>query len=272
MEQQRKKLSKIDLIKSWLAWLFFSHASYNYERLQGMGFAHSMVPIIRKLYETKEDISAALKRHMAFFNTEPQVGAIIHGATAAMEEARANGEDISDEAFNSLKTGLMGPLAGIGDTLTQGTITPILLAFGISLAEGGNITGPVLYLLLMSVAIIGLNYFFYMRGYYFGREAIADLLQGGLFNKIVVGAGVLGCTVMGALVAEFVHLKTSLVLTIGETKVNFQADFFDKIMPKLLPLLLTLLVWWLLKKQKSPMTVLLYIIIIGIVGGLIGVF
>jgi hypothetical protein len=129
------RLTRGDLIKSWALWSFFSHANYNYERLQGTGFAHAMTPIIKRLYSTEDEIRAALKRHLVFFNTEPNFGNVVHGTVIAMEEQRANGAAIDDDAINSVKSGLMGPMAGIGDTLSQSTIAPILLAIGIGIAE-----------------------------------------------------------------------------------------------------------------------------------------
>src|SRR5262245_21266778 len=113
-------LSRSDVQRSFWLWTFFSHANYNYERLQGTAFAQAMTPIIRKLYKDPDEIKAALKRHLVFFNTEPNVGGVIHGAVIAMEEQRANGADIDDDAINSVKSGLMGPLAGVGDTIDQG--------------------------------------------------------------------------------------------------------------------------------------------------------
>ena len=99
-----------------------------------------MAPIIEKLYgDDPEEYKAALERHMEFYNTEPHFGGVINGMVIAMEEQRANGAEISDEAINGIKTGLMGPFAGIGDTLWQGTLTPILLSIGISLSAGGSL-------------------------------------------------------------------------------------------------------------------------------------
>src|SRR3970282_1750443 len=142
------RLERSDVQRAFWLWLLFSRANYNYERLQGTAFAHSMTPIIRKLYHTPEEIKAALKRHLVFFNTEPNVGGVIHGAVIAMEEQRANAADIDDDAINGVKTGLMGPLAGVGDTISQGTITPILLSVGISLAAAGNwFGGPPFFVL-----------------------------------------------------------------------------------------------------------------------------
>jgi PTS system mannose-specific IID component len=272
MEKRHKKLTKWDIIKSFFLWLTFSHACYNYERLQASAFAHAMAPIIKKLYDTKEEIAQGLKRHLVFFNTEPNVGAIIHGIVIAMEEERANDAPITDEAINSVKTGLMGPMAGIGDTITQGTITPILLAFGIGLAVEGNLIGPILYVILIAAAIIGIAYFMWMQGYRLGRKAVEQLLESNMFNNIITAAGVLGCTVIGALTGKFVNLSTKLTLSVGEAQINVQADIFDKIMPKLLPLLLTLGVFWLVKKGKNPITIMLYIVAFGVIGSAIGVF
>lgn len=268
---KNKSLTKKDIKRSWFRWLVFCQSCYNYERMQGLGFAHSMVPIIDKLYDSKEDKASALKRHLTFFNTQPTAGTMIHGITIAMEEERANGEDISDDAINSIKTGLMGPIAGVGDTVIQAVIIPILLAFGVGLGKAGNVMGPILYTVLMSLIIIWMSYALWMRGYKMGSNAVEQILGEGIFNNVIEAAGILGCMVIGALTAEFVNLSTSLVITIGETEVGLQADLFDKIMPKLLPLLLTLWVYKMLDKEKHPSRIMLYIVLIGVVGSLIKV-
>jgi PTS system mannose-specific IID component len=267
----KKRVKRSDIIKSWLIWLFFSHACYNYERLQAGAFAHSMTPIIKRLYSTKEEYAEALKRHLVFFNTEPNVGTIIHGITIAMEEEKANGVPIDDEAINSIKTGLMGPLAGIGDTLTQGTITPILLSLGLGIALEGNVLGPILYVVLIAISIIGISYVLWMQGYNLGTKAVEQILEGGIFNKVISGAGILGCTVIGALIARYVSLSTPVVINVGETAIALQADVLDRIIPGILPLALTLGVYRLLNKGMNPMKILVIILIVGIVGSLIGI-
>ncbi len=266
---EEKKLTKKDIRRSWFRWLTFAQSNFNYERMQGSGFANSMAPIIEKLYTTKEDRSAALKRHLSFFNTNPTVGTLTHGITIAMEEERANGAEISDEAISSIKTGLMGPIAGIGDTLTQGVITPILLAFGVGLAKEGNLMGPILYIVLISSIIIWISYTLWMKGYKLGRNAVDQILGGGIFNSIIEAAGILGCTVIGALTGKFVNVSTPFELKVGETVVGLQAELFDKIMPSLLPLLLTLWVYKQLEKGKTPIKIMVYIMVIGAVGSIL---
>lgn len=271
-KDKQKSLSKKDIKKAWFRWLVFCQSCYNYERMQGLGFAHSMVPIIDKLYDDKEERAAALKRHLIFFNTQPSAGTMIHGITIAMEEERANGEDISDDAINSIKTGLMGPIAGIGDTIIQAVILPILLAFGIGLGKNGNIMGPILYTVLISVIIIWMSYALWMRGYKFGSSAVEQILGEGILNDVIEGAGILGCMVIGALTGEFVNLSTPIVITIGEMEVGLQAELFDKIMPGLLPLILTFWAYKMLDKGKHPSKVMLYIVIIGLVGSILKIF
>jgi PTS system mannose-specific IID component len=269
--EPRKRVTRGDMFAAWWRWLVFSHSCYNYERLQGLGFAHSMTPIIRRLYDTKEEIVAALQRHLVFFNTEPNVGALVHGVTVAMEEERASGtRQITAEAINSVKSGLMGPLAGIGDSLTQGLITPILLALGIGLAQQGNLAGPILYVLLESAVIISLSYFTWMEGYRWGKVAVERILRAGLLQSLMEGAGVMGLTVVGALAATTVNLSTKLVIRVGPQAVKLQADVFDKILKGLLPLSLTLLVAWLLNRKRSPLTIILIVFAFGLIGTWIG--
>ena len=178
-ELYRPRVPRRVLWGAWWRWLLFIHASYNYERLQGLGFAHAMKPVIEHLYTTAAGRAAALHRHLAFFNSEPQFGALVPGAVIALEEERAAGADLSDETINGVKSGLMGPLAGVGDSLIQGLVTPLLLSVGISLARQGVLAGPVLYALLISPIIIGSSYAFWGLGYRWGRAAVSRVLASG---------------------------------------------------------------------------------------------
>jgi len=157
---EKVELTKKDVRKSYWLWQFFSHANYNYERMQGTAFAMSMAPILKKLYPNREDLSDGLKRHLVFFNTEPNVGAVIHGATIAMEEQKANGAEITGDSINAFKTGLMGPLAGVGDSLVQGIIIPLLVALGISISMTGNVSGSILVLIGLPLVLMAVAYNF----------------------------------------------------------------------------------------------------------------
>lgn len=276
MEQQstRKTLSKKDVVKSFWRWTFFSHANYNYERLCGTGFCHAMAPIIEKLYkDDPAEYKAAVKRHMEFYNTEPHFGGVINGMVIAMEEERANGAPISDEAINGIKTGLMGPFAGIGDTLWQGTLTPILLSIGISLASTGSLSGPLLYSVLMMGIMLSIAYYVWMTGYRLGKEGLQKILESNLIKKVITGASALGAIVMGALTASFVSVSTLLTINIQGASMSVQADILDKLFRGLLPLAMTLGVLYLLKNKKVKATkVMLLLILVGAIGAVIGIF
>jgi len=269
-------LTRRDVFQAFLRWLFFSHSTWNWERMQGLGFAHSMTPIIEKLYKTQEDVRAALKRHLVFFNTQPDIGGVIHGAVIAMEEERAAGADIGDDAINAVKTGLMGPLAGIGDTLQQGIVIPIALSIGIGIARGesaadatgGSILGPLVYLLLIATFTWGVGWLVWWQGYRQGRAAVTNLLRSGALNRVIVGAGVVGNFIMGALAVGFVSLSTPVGFTIGGAGFEIQS-ILDSLMPNLLPLMLVMLIWWLLaKKNVSPTLIMLVVILAGLLGAI----
>lgn len=268
-------LDKKTIKKSWFRWIMFNQANYNYERMQGTGFCHSMLPIINKLYPNDPEKRAErMKLHMNFFNTEPQWGACIIGLTAALEEKKAQSNDeISDEMISAIKSSLMGPLAGIGDTIDGGVITPLLLTLFIGISKSGNIMGPISYIIIEACIMWSIYWFSYKLGYEKGSDAIVSLLESGKINKLILGASIMGCMVLGGLVGNFVTLKTSLSFDVGgDAPFVLQEQLFDVILPGCLPLLLTLFCYWLItKKNVSSMKVIMLIFVIGLVGGLLGV-
>jgi PTS system mannose-specific IID component len=259
-----KRVPKRVLRGAWWRWLMFLHASYNYERLQGLGFAHAMKPVIEYLYATAAERAAALKRHLVFFNSEPQVGALVPAVVIAMEEERASGADISDEAINGIKSGLMGPLAGVGDSLIQGLVTPLLLSLGISLAQQGSLAGPTLYSALISAAIIGSSYAFWTLGYRWGRAAVTRVLASGWVQVLSDAASVMGMTVVGGLTASVIRLSLTVSIVVGQAVVSLQEDVLDPILRGLLPLALALCVWWLLSRRVPPVRAVGLLFVLGI--------
>lgn len=270
--KDEKKLSKKDIIKSWFRWFMFAQSNYNYERLQATAFAHSMMPVIKKLYSSKEERKSAVERHLSFFNTEPICGSVIHGVTIAMEEERANDKPITDQSLNAIKTGLMGPLAGVGDTLTQGVITPIILAICIGITNTQNIVGPIIFLIAQYVIMTTISFTMWTNGYKFGKKAVEEILKGGKINKVIEAASLLGTLVMGGLVGRFVNLQTFITFKMGEVNFSLQKDLLDKLMPGLIPLVLTLWVLHLVKKGVSPIKLMGILIALGALTGIMGIF
>lgn len=244
--------------------------------MHALGFLFVMIPFLKKLYpENNEDRRQAMKRHLEFFNTQPFMGSPILGVTAAMEEQRRKGAPIDDGAINGLKVGMMGPLAGVGDPIWWGTARPIIAALGAGLALNGSILGPILFFVLFNVLRVGFRYWSLDYGYRTGTNLIKDM-SGGLLQKLTVGSSVLGLFIMGALVNEWTTINVPLVVSraenpeTGEEVVTTVQSILDQLIPGLLPLLLTFLVMWLLRRKVSPLTIILGIFAVGIVGYWLG--
>ena len=208
---EKIQLSKKDRLA--VAWRStFIQGSWNYERMQNGGWAFSMIPAIKKLYKTKEDRAAALKRHLEFFNTHPYIASPILGVTLALEEERANGAAVDDVAIQGVKVGMMGPLAGVGDPVFWFTVRPMLGALGASLALGGNILGPIIFFLAWNIIRWAFMWYTQEFGYRAGSK-ITDDLSGGLLQDVTKGASILGMFVLGSLVQRWVSISFAPVVS-----------------------------------------------------------
>ena len=250
-------------------------ACFCYERMQNVGFAYQMVPALKKLYPDKEEASKALKRHLAIFNTTPCVVPFITGASIAMEEkfkkARENGEECDEESINEVKTALMGPLAGIGDSFFWGTLRIIAAGIGASLAAQGSILGAVLFFLMYNIPQLFVRYQGLKLGYKSGVSFLENMSQGGVIALLTEVAKILGLVVVGSMCASMVALSTPLVISMDGADVVIQ-DIFNSILPNILPLGLTFVIYKLLQKGIKTTTVLWGIILFGIAGSVVGIF
>ena len=269
-----KLLEPKDVRSAWWKWMYYFQSAYNYERMQGIGFLHSMSPVLSRLYkDDPEEMKAAMRRHVEFFNTENATGSAVIGLAAAMEEQKKLGADLTDEAFTSIKTGLMGPLAGVGDTIWQAVMIPLMIVLFLGPAREGNIGAPILYSALFFALYYAYGYWLLKLGYNKGSEAILNLMENKAINKVIVGAGIMGAAVMGGLVSQYVNVKTAIQFPMGGEKVfSLQTDFFDALVPGLLSLLLTLGAYALLKRGWKAQYVILLVIAIAVIGGLVGIF
>lgn len=270
--QPVKKLSKKDINKSM--WIYYAGAelSNSYERLQSLVFCASMAPALKKLYNTDEELSAALKRHLVFFNTEGIFGAVIQGITLSMEEERSNGADVTDDAITGMKTGLMGPIAGIGDAIIWAALMPILISIFLPFASNGSAFGGIMPLILYPLITIIIARIFIHQGYSLGKRSVISLLQGGRMKSIIFSANVVGLTMMGALSASYVNISTPFELSFSSgTTIIFQ-EILDQIVPGLLPLLAVFIIYaYLLKRGPRYNRILISVVIISIIGALLGI-
>ncbi|ECI2654726.1 PTS system mannose/fructose/sorbose family transporter subunit IID [Salmonella enterica subsp. enterica serovar Senftenberg] len=263
-------LTRKELLKTW-ALNYSSETCYNYERLQALGQTSAMVPVIRKLYPNdKARQVQELKKYLNFFNTEPSFcGHVITGVSVAMEEQRANGAQLPPEAITSLRSGLMGPVAGIGDTL-QAIVYSILAAIACNLAIQGNIAGPILFEVFYKFIMIfcSLNMFF--LGYSKGRTVILDILKKGLMDKLTDEFGLIGLMVVGGMAASRVNIITPASINLNGVTVVFQ-DILNTLLPSLIPLLITLGILKMVNRKMKPNTVIAVIFIVGIISSYLGI-
>lgn len=274
LEKNEKSITDKDLMRVWWRWVFFQESCVSYERLQAPGFFYAISPVLEKLYgDNKEEMIAACKRHMQFYNSEPYCGLAIHGITLALEEERANGAPISDEAINSIKTGLMGPLAGLGDTVRAGTIAPIVTAFCISLGQKGNLLAPFLLEGILVAIVWPFAIWLLKKAYHTGKEGIQEIFSSGRLNWITTLTTTLGGITLGALAASYVVLSTPLEIVLGKgSSIALQADVLDVILKNLLPLATVSLATFLLCKKVSTTKVILILAVLSVVGVLVGLF
>ena len=244
--------------------------SQSLEYLYGTGVCYSMIPILKKIYKgNDEGLKESLHRHLAPYISEMMWGNCIMGAVVSMEETIANGEDLNPEVINSLKTGLMGPFAGLGDTVQYYTIMPILKSIFAPFAIQGSFIG-FFWAVIQCAADMAVGYFTYGLGYRLGRRSILGLLKSGIMNKIMIGAGVLGTMMMGCMCASYINLGTSLEFTVGADAYALQG-LFDMFVPGLLPFLVSVFAYVFLAKGKKYSHLMLWFIAIGLIGGSLGI-
>ena len=304
MAENKIKLTKADR-RSVMLRSQFLQGSWNYERMQNGGWAYSLIPALKKLYPNKDDASAALKRHLEFFNTHPYIAAPILGVTLALEEERANGAQIDDAAIQGVKVGMMGPLAGIGDPVFWFTVRPILGAIAASLATGGSVIAPLFFFFVWNIIRLGFLWYTQEFGYQKGSEITKDL-SGGILQTITKGASILGMFVMGILVQHWTNINFPMVISkvkmadgafikfpegavngaqlqevltamnkgvaLSPDKVTTLQDNLNELVPGFAALLLTFLCMWLLKKKVNPIAIIFGLFAVGILGHLVGIF
>ncbi|KLN45555.1 PTS mannose transporter subunit IID [Providencia rettgeri] len=270
-QSTEKKLTQSDIRGVFLRSNLFQ-GSWNFERMQALGFCFSMVPVIRRLYpENNDDRKQAIKRHLEFFNTHPYVAAPVLGVTMAMEEQRANGADIDDGAINGIKVGLMGPLAGVGDPIFWGTVRPVFAALGAGIAMTGSLLGPLLFFVLFNLVRLLTLYYGVSYGYKKGIDIVQDM-GGGFLQKLTEGASILGLFVMGALVNKWTHVNIPLEVsriknqTTGVEDITTVQMILDQLMPGLVPLLLTFGCMWLLRRKVNALWIIIGFFGLGILG------
>ncbi|GAD15485.1 PTS system mannose/fructose/sorbose family transporter subunit IID [Lentilactobacillus otakiensis] len=269
--QQPVHLHKVDFFRIfWRSGI--EQGSWNFERMQNLGFAYIMAPAIKRLYPAGDQRKAAMKRHLGFFNTAPIMQSLITGVVLSMEEQRANGADISDDTINATKTAMMGPMGGFGDPIWLGTIRPVLSAFAASLVLSGyGIMGPILFFTAWNILRLVFRYVTQMAGYHRGTDII-NLFNTGIIKYVANATSIFGVFMMGVIVARWVKIDFApLAGFFGGSGGNLMGKIANSSIDVIAPIILTLVCVWLIRKRISPIWIILGLFVLGIFGYFAGI-
>ena len=271
-DSSQRILTKKDCYRMLRRWIWFCEQSNSFSRLQSIAFCCAFIPALKKLYgNDKEEFSAALQRHLMFFNTQGIWGSVIHGIVLAMEEQRALGAPIDATAITGIKSGLMGPFAGIGDTIDWATLAPLLSVLLLPLGQAGNVLGAILPTVLLASIVWTEAHIYCYTGYRLGTRAALSMLQGKGINTFISCASVLGLFMMGGLSATMVNVYTPIYIPTSGTPMMLQSGILDKVAPGLLTLATVLGTYSFLQRGNTMTKATLVLLCIGLVLGAIGI-
>jgi mannose/fructose/N-acetylgalactosamine-specific phosphotransferase system component IID len=273
-ESPERTLTKRDLNRSFWRMFFGLQISWNYERMQALGFCWAMEPVLRRVYPRKEEYVEGLQRHLTFFNTSPIIGApLILGSAVAMEEAQ------SKNSAEGIKVGLMGPMAGVGDSLTFALYNSIIFTIGANWAIQGKMLG-----FWFAAVMVLIPYFLVRRWQFFfayrqGKN-LASQIAGGALERLSEAATILGLIVLGGFIPSIVKIWTTLTysqtVTVRGKSVHQSVpvqDQLDQVVPYLLPVLLTGLIYFLMRKYNlHPLWAIVIVFALGLLLGWNGWF
>lgn len=264
MKTNSKKLSKKELRQ--IFWRSCQlDISWNFERQQNLGYSYAMTPVADKLHdENPEKKKKTLKRGLEFMAVTPQLSTFVMGVNAALEEENANNPNFNADSINAVKTSLMGPLAGIGDSLIPGTLRIIVTGIAIGFCMAGSILGPLLFLLLYNIPGMIIRWLCLKKGYTLGTDFISRAGKTDIMDKVASGAAIIGLMVIGGMISpNFIWFELPLTIGSGDFAEPLM-NYLNQILPNMVPLALFLAVYFLLGKKIKTTTILLGIILVSV--------
>jgi mannose/fructose/N-acetylgalactosamine-specific phosphotransferase system component IID len=263
-------LTKKDFKKTfWRSFALLS--SFNYERMQGLGYLYSIMPQLKKIYkDDPEGLKKAYHRHMEAFNMTIAPAPFVMGITVAMEEKAKADPNFDTASINAVKVALMGPLSGIGDTFFWGIFRIIACSIGISFAANGNFLAPFIMLILFNVPAFLTRWYGLKIGYSKGSQLLTDLQESGKIRLFTYCAGIVGVMAIGCMVASQINIVSPIDFSISGQKIVIQ-DYLNQILPKLLPLVTTLAILVAIKKRIKVTRIIGTIVIVGFILGVLGI-
>ncbi|MEC2224607.1 MULTISPECIES: PTS system mannose/fructose/sorbose family transporter subunit IID [Heyndrickxia] len=267
---EKNNITKKDFRKTfWRSFTLLN--SFNYERMEALGYMFSIMPELKKIYkDDPEGLKQAYHRHMEAFNMTIAPAPFVMGISVAMEEQAKEDPNMDRSSINAVKVALMGPLSGIGDTFFWGIFRIIACSIGVSFAKQGNILAPLIMLILFNIPTFLTRWYGLKIGYAQGSKILSDLQESGKMQLFTYCAGIVGVMAIGCMIASQINITSPLHFSIAGQKVVIQT-YLNQIMPKLLPLLTTLGIFWAIKKQIKVTKIITFIVVIGFILGVFGI-
>lgn len=270
MTTNSKKLTKKDFQQVFTRSCTLD-SGWNYERQQHMNFCYMMIPVLKRLYgDDPEKMKRGLQRHLEFMACTPHIVTLLAGITAAMEEENANNEDFDEANIGAVKTSLMGPLAGFGDSFFWGTLLTIAVGIGTSFAAQGSIVGPILFLLIINVPGFLARYYGLKIGYNSGTKFFTSMTDSGIIDKVMHVVSILGLMVIGSMAASMISISIPLEVGVNGAMTPIQ-EYIDWIMPCFLPAVAFCIMYWLLGKNVKTTKILIGLVIFSCICTFFGI-
>lgn len=267
IKSDEKRITKADLLKAWWKWCLAVEVPVSFDRMQALAFSYSLNNLLRKIYaDDPDELNEAMKRHLTMYNTNCDWGSIVSGIVISLEEQRALGnKEITPEIIQSLKLGLMGPLAGIGDSVDQGIVATIPLAIFVPMALEGSVLAAFIPGILYLIWSYGFSWFLINKGYSLGKNSVLDILHSGTIKKVIDIASIVGLFMIGCLSASYVKISTALTFTSATDTVSLQS-ILDGMLPKLLPFCVVMGMYlYISKKGPKYLKIIIFTMIAAII-------
>lgn len=264
---ETKKITKSDLLKAWWKWCLAVEVPVSFDRMQALAFSYSLNKILRKVYaDDPDELQEAMKRHVSMYNSNCNWGSIINGIVISLEEQRAIGnKEITTDVIQSLKIGLMGPLAGIGDSVDQGIVATIPLAIFVPMALNGSVVAAFVPGIIYLAWSYGWSWFLINKGYSLGKNSVLEILHSGTIKKVIDVASILGLFMIGCLSASYVKVSTILTFQSSTDAVALQS-VLDGMLPKLIPFIVVMsMYYYIIKKGPKYLHIILFTMILAVV-------
>ena len=253
----------------WNSHLVFSN--FNMTKMEANGFTMTMAPAVESIYgDDTEGKKAAYARQQSFFNTHAVAFNFIAGLCYALEKDCHDGK-VPGETIDAIKASLMGPTAGMFDSIFFNCLRVIGAGIAIGLCSQGNILGTFIFILLYGISQSLLKWVLLKLGYTLGTSFIDTVFNSGLMSVATRCASILGLMMVGAMTATTVGFPLNWTLNIGKTSIVV-ADLFNAIYPGILSLALVLFMMWRIKKGNRPTQLIVGLLIFGLLGAFLGIF